>query len=218
MPALPATFFAAASLTSAATLGLLRAEARDSVRGVWLFKPLAALGFVAAALAADATASTYGTWILIGLLFSFAGDVFLIPRNSDAGFLAGLTAFLLGHLAYAGAFLSLGFSATGAGIAALALAAPFVLTLRWLRPHLEGSMKAAVPVYTTVICAMGIAAGSAFALSGNGTALAGALLFQVSDLAVAREQFVEQTLRNKLWGLPFYFGAQLLLAASIATF
>jgi uncharacterized membrane protein YhhN len=44
---------------------------------------------------------------------------------------------------------------------------------------------------------------------------AGALLFAASDLAVARDRFVRPALRNKLWGLPAYFAAQLLLAASL---
>ena len=41
------------------------------------------------------------------------------------------------------------------------------------------------------------------------------ILFAISDLAVARERFVAQTIRNKVWGLPFYYGAQVLIALSI---
>jgi len=33
---------------------------------------------------------------------------------------------------------------------------------------------------------------------------------------VARQRFVAKSFSNKLWGLPLYFGAQLLLAASVA--
>ena len=40
----------------------------------------------------------------------------------------------------------------------------------------------------------------------------GALGFFLSDLAVARERFVAKGFTNKLWGLPLYYGAQLLLA------
>jgi len=47
--------------------------------------------------------------------------------------------------------------------------------------------------------------------------LPGAVAFYASDLAVARHRFVTETFSNKLWGTPLYFGAQLLLAASVAT-
>jgi hypothetical protein len=41
-------------------------------------------------------------------------------------------------------------------------------------------------------------------------------MFFVSDLAVARERFIEHTFLNKTWGLPLYYGGQLLLATSVA--
>lgn len=46
--------------------------------------------------------------------------------------------------------------------------------------------------------------------------LAGAFLFFLSDLSVARERFVAPGFANKLWGLPFYYGGQLLLALGAA--
>ena len=41
-------------------------------------------------------------------------------------------------------------------------------------------------------------------------------VFALSDLAVARNQFVAPGPANGLWGTPLYFVSQLLLAASIA--
>ncbi|NNF09333.1 MAG: lysoplasmalogenase, partial [Acidimicrobiia bacterium] len=41
---------------------------------------------------------------------------------------------------------------------------------------------------------------------------AGASLFIASDIAVARNTFVAPGYANKLWGLPLYYGGQLLLA------
>ena len=46
--------------------------------------------------------------------------------------------------------------------------------------------------------------------------LAGAWGFAISDLAVARDQFVTPGYQNRLWGLPLYFGSQMLLAYSVA--
>ena len=40
------------------------------------------------------------------------------------------------------------------------------------------------------------------------------MAFFVSDLAVAREQFVSEGFVNKTWGLPLYYAAQLLFAVS----
>jgi hypothetical protein len=43
----------------------------------------------------------------------------------------------------------------------------------------------------------------------------GAWGFAVSDLAVARQQFVQTSQLNGLWGTPLYFLSQMLLAASL---
>jgi uncharacterized membrane protein YhhN len=215
MPVLPPPFLACVGLTVAATSALLVAESRDQIRGVWLTKPIAALGFIGAALAAGAPESEYGTWILTGLTLSFAGDILLIPRDSKKIFLAGLVAFLFGHLAYAIAFVQLGLDLPALLISSLVLVPAAGVTMRWLLPHVEGPMKIAVAAYTFVITAMVLFAASAFALTGAASILAGAILFYVSDLAVARQQFVARTITNRLWGLPLYFSAQLVLAASI---
>src|SRR5213080_3500470 len=72
----------------------LRAEYRGPQRQVFVFKLLA--------IAAFAPHTRYDTAILIGLVFSLAGDVFLmLPR---ARFVAGLTSFLAAHIAYLFAF------------------------------------------------------------------------------------------------------------------
>ena len=40
-------------------------------------------------------------------------------------------------------------------------------------------------------------------------------LFFVSDLSVARNRFVAREFSNLVWGLPAYFGGQLLIAWSL---
>ena len=42
----------------------------------------------------------------------------------------------------------------------------------------------------------------------------GALAFTASDVAVARDRFVKNGFQNRAWGLPLYYGAQLLIAAT----
>jgi hypothetical protein len=44
----------------------------------------------------------------------------------------------------------------------------------------------------------------------------GALAFTASDVSVARDRFVKHEFVNRAWGLPLYFGAQLLIAVTPA--
>jgi uncharacterized membrane protein YhhN len=66
---------------------------------VWIAKPLASLGFLAAACAAGALESSYGQTVLLGLVACALGDVLLVPRGAGAAFLAGMGSFALGHAA-----------------------------------------------------------------------------------------------------------------------
>ena len=40
------------------------------------------------------------------------------------------------------------------------------------------------------------------------------LLFCLSDLAVTRDRFIARSFWNGAWGLPLYYGAQVLLATT----
>ena len=203
-------------LTIVAVALLLHAESRGSRAGIWAWKPIASTGFVATALAAGATSTTYGTWVLAALVLSWWGDVLLIPRASRI-FLLGIGSFLLGHLAFAGGFLSRGVAPLALVVTAALLVVPARQTLRWLAPHVPGDLRVPVRAYVVVICAMVACAVATYVRAGNGWLLVGALMFMVSDLAVARERFVDDGFVNKTWGLPLYYGGQLLLAASVVT-
>jgi len=61
-----------------AVAALLWAELKLSRLGVWLAKPIASTLFVVTALLAGALAPSFGRLILLGLLFSWLGDVFFI--------------------------------------------------------------------------------------------------------------------------------------------
>jgi uncharacterized membrane protein YhhN len=96
------------------------------------------------------------------------------------------------------------------------LVAPALETIRWLRPHLAPTMRAPVTAYVSVISMMVAAAIGTHATSPAFPLLAGAIAFCVSDVSVARDRFVEPSFVNRAWGLPLYYVAQLLLAASAA--
>ena len=202
--------------TALAVVLLLVSERSRSRAGVWLAKPAASTAFLGVAIAAGALDSEYGRWVLAALVFSWLGDVLLIPKDARRAFLAGLVSFLLGHLLYAVAFSRLGLDGGWLAAGAVFVAIAATVALRWLMPHVEGPMIWPVRAYVVVISAMVVAAAGATGETGIALVLAGALLFYVSDLAVARERFVAKTFTNKLWGLPTYYGGQVLLALSVA--
>ena len=70
-------------------------------------KAIASSAFIALAIRSGAWSSMFGRLILLGLALSWCGDMFLVG-DSRVAFLAGLTAFLLAHLAYVSAFIKHG--------------------------------------------------------------------------------------------------------------
>lgn len=204
-----------AALCAAAVAALLLAEWRGSRQGVWLAKPLASACFLWAATGFGAADSGYGRFILCGLALCACGDVLLIPRERPAAFQAGIGAFLLGHVAYAAGFLWQGFDTTALLLAGGAMTVLAWTALRWLSPSLPAQFRIPVRVYIGVISLM-VSCGIATA-AGGASLLAplGAIAFAASDLSVARDRFVAPGFSNGAWGLPLYYAAQLLLAASV---
>ncbi len=202
----------------AAVAGLLWAEARESMLGKCVFKLTASTAFIVLALASGALASPYGQWVLLALVLSWAGDAFLLSSKPTM-FLLGLGAFLLAHIAFAAAFIGLGFEGRAFALSLAGMALVGGITLRWLWRHLSSALfRGAVVAYVAAIVVMCATALAASAASGAWVFGAAALVFAASDIAVARQNFVQPSLLNKLWGLPLYYAAQLALAWSVALF
>ncbi len=197
-------------------------------RGAGALKLTATFAYIAFAVALGAPLSVYGRLVLVALVLSWFGDLFLIGR-SPGHFLAGLANFLLAHTAYAAAFLVRGMSLapTLAGAAVMAVVA--VVVMRWLlRAGIPGEMRMPVTLYLVAIGAMvALAIGTAAARgTGAGAGLrgipadaaiaVGAAAFAASDVFVARHRFVREAAVNRMVGLPLYFAAQLLIASSVA--
>lgn len=178
-------------------------------------KSLASASFLAAALLWGALGSGYGRAVLLALALCAAGDVLLIPRGRRLFFALGLAAFLLGHLAYSGAFLVRSVDGVVAGGTGVATAAAALGLGRWLLPHVAGRLRGPVAAYLAAIGLMVALAAGTFAAEGDARIPAGALLFAVSDLFVARERFVAPGFANPAAGLPLYYAGQVLLAASL---
>lgn len=195
---------------------LLWAEWRGSRAGLWLAKPLASLAFLWAGIAAGALDTAYGQLLLAGLVLCLAGDVLLIPQDRPAVFRGGVFAFLLGHVLYSAAFLTQPLDAFGLAAGAVLLAVVVGGVLGWLGAALPSDMVWPVRVYMVVIGVLAALACAVTAAGGPWAVAVGALAFTASDVSVARDRFVRHEFLNRAWGLPLYYGAQLLLATTPA--
>ncbi len=201
---------AATIVCAVACLVLVGTEYKRARQVRTVSKIIASLAFIAVGVLA-ANTSTFAIWILSGLVLGAVGDVALLDK-SDRAFLVGLAAFLLGHIAYVVAIATLLPPARWLGPLAIA---PVIVgggALAWLWPRL-GKMKLPVTIYVLTIVTMVVGA-----LAVRQPVLTtGAVLFFASDLAVARDKFVEASVVNRAWGLPCYYAGQLLIAWSLTT-
>ena len=194
---------------------LLVCERREFLGGKLAVKPALSCLFVLTALLAATHYSTYAVVVVAGLVLCLVGDVCLAyPQR--AMFRAGLVAFLLGHVAYIGAFAYAARPNWGLWIAAGVTLPVSSLVYYKLQPFL-GNMRMAVMAYIVVITVMVIAAAGVFGdlhLSSLGRFLVlnGAFSFYLSDIFVARQRFVQPAFHNRLIGLPLYYLGQFQIA------
>ncbi len=219
---------AAALATAGATLAglvlvLAFAERRKDAPMALRFalKATTSVGFLATALLSGVLDTSWGRWIFAGLVCSWWGDVLLLSQERRA-FLAGLVAFLAGHVAYAVAFVVRGVDWLGGVAPALVVGlVGAALVTRWLLPKVAAAatpggldMRRPVLAYIVVITLMVALAGGTVAFAGRPLLLVGAVLFWFSDISVATDRFAGGGFGNRVWGLSFYYVAQLLLALS----
>ncbi len=181
---------------------------------VYVFKPLAMVFIIAIALRENFLPVThYQRAIILGLLFSLAGDVFLIKPER---FIHGLVSFLIAHLFYIAAFV-LFVPGGWLFVSALPVTACLVLMLWLLWAHL-GKMKIPVAIYTIIIALMGWQAIHRWFVIGDVKstfAVLGALMFMVSDSVLAINKFRQNFHLAQILLLTTYFIAQWLIALSV---
>lgn len=150
--------------------------------------------------------------VLRGLVFSLAGDVFLMLDPPK--FEAGLGSFLVAHLCYIAGFAVVGVSGAVVGVALPGVVAAAIVIGR---PVLAGvgpsALRVPVALYMAVISAMVLAAAG----SGRWWAVAGALLFYASDACIALNKFVQPFAAAKLVIIVTYHLAQALLVWSLTS-
>jgi uncharacterized membrane protein YhhN len=173
-----------------------------------------------AILAAIAAFSGAPILLTAALVFGTVGDVFL-SRDGERNFLFGLSAFLVGHLAYIG--LLMGYAGPWAAFVTnpVQLGASAILfitagvVVRRLFPYL-GALRIPVLIYVLVIVVMGVCALNIPAEWPFALAIFGALMFIASDAILGFEVFVFKDASipryapaTLLWFL--YWGGQLLI-------
>lgn len=189
---------------------LVWAEYKKQGRARTISKTVASLAFIAIGLLAyKTTATSVAMWIVIGLVLGAIGDVALLGKG-DRAFMTGLVAFLGGHIAYVVAIATALPMSQWVDAAALVPIVGGALVLASLWPNL-GDMKIPVIVYVLTIVTMVIGALALW----HPALTTGAVLFFVSDIAVARDKFVASEFSNRAWGLPCYYAGQLFIAWSI---
>lgn len=176
-------------------------------------KFVASTAFIAIAIRSGAWESTYGRLILLGLVLSWFGDMFLVGE-SQVAFLSGLVAFLLAHVAYVGAFVRHGYHRGWVWSAALPVTAVAIGVFVWLVPYTPPELMIPVRAYITVISLMVIFAIGTRGRGGSLLIVIGALLFFLSDLSVAALRLVQTDYPTYLLGLPLYYAGQVCLALS----
>ena len=202
-------------LILAAALLAIGAEYRGPRWVVYLCKPLTTALILALAIGHGGE-RTHTILIVIGLLCSLAGDIFLmLPQDR---FIAGLVSFLLAHLVYSAAFI---IAADGpwtvtALLTLIPLLAYGLAAFLILRPHL-GPFLVPVLCYMLVILFMawrGVELARQYPEPGPVLAAAGALVFVISDTALAYNRFARPFRTAQALVLGTYFVAQWLIALS----
>ncbi len=196
----------------------------------YIFKPVASMGFILIAIAPFLEHQPYAwlnsqlhQYLLIALILSFIGDMFLLGRSQWA-FLVGLISFWLAHAFY---FISLYLGVEYANsidilyeflsLLFFCIVGVYILSFGifyYISEFVPKTLR--VPAFSYVcLIALMFSGCIAFAFSLPSkpwiTVMAGGL-FWISDLSVARERFMNGGFWNRVWGLSFYYIAQALFA------
>jgi len=155
-------------------------------------KPLTLTLLIGAAVVIDPADRTQQVWFLVALGFSLAGDIALmLPRDR---FVAGLSAFLLAHVAYSGGMAARGVEplglAVGLALVVLAVTAIGRRIVVGAPPNLRGPVSAYVLVISVMLA---VAVGTA-----EPWIIAGALLFYASDGLIGWTRFVADFRHGRL--------------------
>jgi len=200
-----ATLVVAVADWSAVALGNRRAEL--------VLKPLTMVVLIGAALSmTDTEPAVARWWVVAALVMSLAGDVFLMLE--ERFFVPGLGSFLVAHLLYIVAFLTMGIDGTPfvLGAAAVAVAIRLIgVKLVQGAAEQDRTLALAVTAYILVISLM-----VAFAVgTTRWWVIIGAVLFYVSDACIGWSRFVGEFPQHRLAIITTYHLGQVALVLGL---
>ena len=135
---------------------LIRAEILQIRRQSFLFKPISTLLIITIAglpFFEPAYNQTYSIGVLIGLLFSFGGDLALLFQEKRKPFMIGLVFFLIAHIAYSVVFTLIGKASPWDLVSAAVLLAIGLAFYQLIKANL-GAMRIPVIAYILIISLM----------------------------------------------------------------
>lgn len=192
----------------------VRTERRSVERAA---KPLTMLLLVGVAATWGDVPGDVRTWLVVGAVFGVVGDVALLATGERA-FLIGLSAFAVGHLAYAVAAIMLGVEPawTIPGFVVMLVLLGYRFSTRTVvGAHRSGGavLAGAVVFYAAVISLMVVTAwGTTVLVAGLG-----ATLFAVSDWVLGHQRFVGPLPGRRLSVMIPYHVGQAMLIVGLAT-
>ncbi len=178
----------------------------------YIFKP--ATTVLILLLALFAPNSRYKIAVVVGLLFSLMGDIFLMLPSDQ--FLIGLICFLITHICYIIAFRY--DSRFGRPLwPYLLLATIGIIIFMTLSGGIEPSMQIPVAIYAgalSFMTAQAIARNLQQRSTGSLFAASGAVLFLISDTLLAYDRFLTPFAASQAVILASYYSAQYFVALS----
>lgn len=159
--------------------------------------------------------------IIIGLIFSSFGDIFLEivdHYKAENLFIPGLVSFLLAHIAYIyGMYVPI---ITTTYLSFPVLLAYYYWIMSQLIPKAKDELRIPVLIYGVAICSMGLMAiNRVFSSSITKTSailgLLGSLSFVLSDSILAFNKFYAPIENAKFLVMVTYYSAQILITASV---
>ncbi len=201
----------------AAVLGAadLVAVAREHHRAEAWLKPLAVVAIWVAAAGTGLLDRPWGIVATIALALGLLGDVLLLRDDLPGRFVAGLAAFLGGHLLYAAAFVMVGLRATPWLVVTGLVALLCLVLSRALLPHLlrtDRGMVGPVAAYMVVLTVAALLG----AATGRPLVAVGAALFLVSDTLLAVGRFLRPVSGGHVAVMATYLLAQTGIVGGLA--
>lgn len=187
----------------------------NNIKLHYITKPLAIFSIILiAVILYPGNEVNYSKLIIAGLLFSMAGDVFLMFE--ERFFLFGLISFFITHVFYSYAFLDTGTISFNPWLIIVMIVIAIIIG-RQIIPR-AGELKIPVTLYILVIMIMVWLSWERYlGLPGDAAlkAVVGTSFFLISDTLLAWNKFVKKFESAEFFILLTYFTAQWFIAMSI---